>query len=1066
MLLDNINAQVWYLKDVETYGVVNKAHADFLNVKKEELQDKSLGDILSSIEAETCREGNRQVFDEKKQIKTEEWLANGNGEQRLLAITKTPKLDENGEVAFVVCSAEDITEHKQKEQHIAHINTLLSAIRNVNQTIIKETDILTVMEKGCRALLDARSYECCAIALLDDDEQTLRPVVQAGKRVFSDAWTITQNNDGDAPECVKAAIRSRDICLRRPSTDCGGCLYKDEGVNTLTVPMITGDDCVKGILHVLMSNKREVNQEELSLLNEAAQDLAFARDKILSEQAVQDKNAELNAIIQSSPYVMILVDSNRRVRRINSAGTTFAGDNPENLYGLYAGEALRCIHALDDPQGCGFGTACQHCPVREIVLSTLDSQRHHEDVEADMTFLRGDGEDSRSFLVHTTPLEISGEQMALVVFDDVTEYRRAEDAIRNSEERYRALVMQSSECLFLHDFEGRILDVNDTTCRTYGYSREELLSMNLHELDSKFIAGVGKNGVLEDLQFGVPREFEVCHRTKEGREFPAEVRVSLVEFNGQRLVQGLSRDISERKEAEKRQKEIQQFWQSTIDSLTSHVAILDENADIIAVNASWRRFADNNGLAWDNYGIGKNYLEFAKSVSDDSVEGTGETADGIRQLLLKQKEGFQLEYPCHSPYEKRWFRLNGTHFQGPHGLRVVLAHENITQRKLAEQELQQALEDLRSKEQQLVDQERQRALTMMASGIAHDFNNALSPIQGFSTMLLEYPDTLADRDTALHYLGHIQKAASNAEETIRRMRKFYRPREEAMFTALDLNDVVTDAVSLTKPRWKEEAAAAGKNIDIHADLGTIPFVSGNEGELNEMVTNLIFNAVDAMPNGGLIRITTTYVDGSVVLEFSDNGMGMPKETKHKCIDPFYTTKGTEGTGLGLAITNGIIQRHGGEMTVETSEGEGTTFRITLPLAQRNIEIETQAESRKVRPLKILVAEDEESQRKLLFDMLSGEEHCVDVMTDGVNALEKFNAGWYDLVITDRAMPELGGDELAKRVKEIVPQKPVIMLTGFGDMMDAAGETPGHVDLVVSKPISKEKMQRAIAKVVT
>jgi len=287
--------------------------------------------------------------------------------------------------------------------------------------------------------------------------------------------------------------------------------------------------------------------------------------------------------------------------------------------------------------------------------------------------------------------------------------------------------------------------------------------------------------------------------------------------------------------------------------------------------------------------------------------------------------------------EERIFLLQSAPLRLADEPMALAVFDDITEWRKTQQELQttnqrlqDTLEELRNTQSQLIDQERQRALTTMVSGIAHEFNNALSPIQGFTTLLLEQPETLQDRDKAVHYLEQVQKAATNAAKTIRRMRKFYRPREQDAFNSLDLNETITDAISITKPRWKEEAAAAGKTIDIQTDLGDIPPVWGHEAEMNEALTNLIFNAVDAIPENGIIHISTYVQDQRVVIDFSDNGEGMAEETEDRCLDPFYTTKTAGGSGLGLAVLQGIVQRHQGNLIVDSKEGQGTTFRIMLP----------------------------------------------------------------------------------------------------------------------------------------
>ena len=397
---------------------------------------------------------------------------------------------------------------------------------------------------------------------------------------------------------------------------------------------------------------------------------------------------------------------------------------------------------------------------------------------------------------------------------------------------------------------------------------------------------------------------------------------------------------------------------------------------------------------------------------------------------------------------------------------VLGVFDDITQRKQAEEELRAAYENLRETERQLVDQERQRALTTMASGIAHDFNNALSTIQGFTDLLLQNPEDLEDKETAREYLGRIAKAASNAAETVRRMRKFYRPAEELEFRLLDLNSILHEAVSMTEPRWRQEAQAEGKHIHVETELGDIPAVRGKEGELHEMVTNLIFNAVDAIEEQGRIALTTRAADGNVVLEVRDTGRGMDEDTRQRCLDPFFTTKGGTGTGLGLSVTDGIVRGHDGRIEIASEPGEGTTFRITLPAGTTETagQTEPSAGIGEIESLRVLVVEDDGTERMMLVKMMEVLGHTAAAAADGAEALEELEHGYYHLIITDCAMPEMDGHELARRIKQRSPEQPIIMLTGFGDMMDAAGERPECVDLVLSKPATLDELRKAMAQV--
>jgi signal transduction histidine kinase len=248
--------------------------------------------------------------------------------------------------------------------------------------------------------------------------------------------------------------------------------------------------------------------------------------------------------------------------------------------------------------------------------------------------------------------------------------------------------------------------------------------------------------------------------------------------------------------------------------------------------------------------------------------------------------------------------------------------------------LEEALAELRATQEEITRQERLRALGQMASGIAHDFNNTLSLILGYTQMLLAGSIDPQDRQKVTRALQVIDMAARDAARGVGRLREFYRPREKGeAFLPVNLNEVVGQTTSLTQPRWMTQAQADGLAIHVETALGDIPPVLGNEAALREMLTNLIFNAVDAMPEGGTITIRTRAEGERVLLEVSDTGTGMTEETRQRCLDPFFTTKGERGTGLGLAMVDGITRRHEGTIEVKSELGCGTSVTVRLPVSR-------------------------------------------------------------------------------------------------------------------------------------
>ena len=396
--------------------------------------------------------------------------------------------------------------------------------------------------------------------------------------------------------------------------------------------------------------------------------------------------------------------------------------------------------------------------------------------------------------------------------------------------------------------------------------------------------------------------------------------------------------------------------------------------------------------------------------------------------------------------------------------------ERLVDRRTAElqrqtTDLEKAIAELRETQQQVIQQERMRALGTMASGIAHDLNNGLTIILGFGDMLLRDEKTFPAESNARADLEKIVLAGHDNAALVKRLREFYRPSDTREHRqAVGLNELIEESLALTMPRWKSQANAAGATIRVKKDFDEIPIIAGVPGELREVLTNLIFNAVDAMPLGGRLCFRTREKRGQVRLQVSDTGMGMTEETLQKCLEPFFTTKGIRGSGLGLAMSYGIIRRHGGNISIKSELNEGTTFTIFFPVPKKAPDPFIPGSERSVRPLRILVVDDHPAIREIVSAYLAEDRHLVATASSAREAMERFCTERFDLVITDRAMPEVNGNELAGMIKELQPREPVIMLTGFADLMLEGDHSTENVDLVLSKPARLDDLRKAIATV--
>jgi signal transduction histidine kinase/ActR/RegA family two-component response regulator/HAMP domain-containing protein len=394
--------------------------------------------------------------------------------------------------------------------------------------------------------------------------------------------------------------------------------------------------------------------------------------------------------------------------------------------------------------------------------------------------------------------------------------------------------------------------------------------------------------------------------------------------------------------------------------------------------------------------------------------------------------------------------------------------------------LQKAFDDLRQTQQAAVQQERLRALGQMASGIAHDINNAISPVSLYTESLLENEPNLSPR--ARDYLETIQRAMEDVGATVAHVRQFYRhPDEQLMPGPVDLNLLIRQVIDLTRARWSDMPQQRGFVIETRPDVASdLPAILGVESEIRDALTNLIFNAVDAMPEGGILTLRTRAVEGvpdvgglggqrHVQVEVVDTGIGMDAETRQRCLEPFYTTKGDRGTGLGLAMVYEMVHRHGADIEITSTVGKGTAVHLMFPVPP---DVASGPEPfdpvyHIPQRLRVLVIDDDPLLLKSLRDTLEYEGHVVVTASSGQVGIDTFlqakaRGGAFSVVITDLGMPHMDGREVARAIKEISKATPVILLTGWGRHLLADGDIPPNVDHVLSKPPSLRELRETIA----
>jgi signal transduction histidine kinase/CheY-like chemotaxis protein len=407
----------------------------------------------------------------------------------------------------------------------------------------------------------------------------------------------------------------------------------------------------------------------------------------------------------------------------------------------------------------------------------------------------------------------------------------------------------------------------------------------------------------------------------------------------------------------------------------------------------------------------------------------------------------------------------------------------LLDRSAMDEKLRLAYEELREAQERNLQEERLQALSQMSRGIAHDINNALTPIMGYASLLMRgHPDL---PENVRSYVQGIKNAGDKIAQSVACIRDFYRREagKEARIS-LDLNKLIKEVMEANHAQWFGAQALGSARIELKTDyLADIPSFKGQKSEVREALNQVMLNAIQAMPDGGTVTVRTkveweggdrteSAVGKTVIVEISDTGVGMNAETRKRCLEPFFSTKDKHGAkGLGLSKVFGVIQRHLGQIRIESELGKGTLVRLSFPAAEAPTTVAADVpvpETAVMAPLRILCVDDEPPVLDVLRIILQSAGHKVEGASNGHGAIEAFRSAKarnesFDVVLTDLGMPKMDGRQVAKIIKEESHNTPVIMLTGWGDIMKVEGNHPEQIDIVLSKPPQVNELFMALRK---
>jgi len=1022
---------------------VNRAGVELLGyASREELQAISARDTYfdpedrKRFQEEMSREGFAKDFEVKLKRKDETALD--------CLITATVRKDEGGKIVGYEGIIKNISDRKRMEEELFQRTQELQTLYDLGVLINQSLDFNKVLSTALDRALAFTGFEMGAIHFLDKDEETLELLSEKGHPPH-----ITENEKvfkAGEGVCGKVVKLKKPIILsidEYPTPRLIPLLEK-EGIRTFAgIPLLAKERAI-GSITLMSRSSHSLSAREINLLESIGIQIGLALENAKLFSDIARGKSEWETTFDAVTDLLTIRDTEYRILRANKAALKRFGLAPAAIIGKRCYEAL---HNRDIP--------CEGCYITE----TLRTRRAGSG-ERESRYLSG------VFHYFTFPvLNEAGEMIAVVdLAREVTEQKRleVEKEVINNINRILASSLDMRQVIrSVHSEMKRVLNsermtvtlwdeggkgfryfalekegdvdrrVADALFPSEGTPFEQVVATgqpvmvpDTEKSDAWVNQALWKEGIRSSLVFPLEYKGRVIGTINFGSREKSHFSEDHVRFLYQ-VAAGLAISIEnsllldEMKESEER-------YRTVVENAHDGVGVIGDDFRFRYAN---RRLAEISLYPADKL-IGMDF----RNLLD------GESKQLVADRYLRRQKGEEVP----SRYEFNLVRRDGE-------IRNVEISSSIVRDSRGNVNTISFVKDMTERkrlEEKLLQTEKLRALGEMASGVAHDFNNALAAILGNAQLLLYTVEDGETRDA----IQTIEKVAQDSARTVKRLQEFTRKKIQKELLSVDMNVIIRDAVDITRPRWKDEAQRKGISIEVALDLGEIFPVPGNDFELREVITSMIFNAIEAMPEGGRIEIRSLQKRERVSIEISDTGVGMTEEVKKKIFEPFFTTKPFSNTGLGLSMSYGIISRFGGEIDVRSEAGKGTTFTINLPVHQgASEEMPVLSVIRFREKARILVIDDEASVRSVLARVLSKVSHQVTVAENGEEGLRLFKEQKFDLVLTDLGMPGLSGWEVCKAIKGISPQVPVGMITGWGMEVGEKEVEENRLDFLISKP---------------